>query len=171
MSDRDKIMARRSRNSDFPRTASGASIAGFTSAPASTQQPESRNQNPASASGITPQGLISRRLLRLNVADWEKLATDASFKPETLAVLCSVKLRLLQRFFKLRFRQSPAAWMRELRCARAAALISSGYFTKDAAKDLGYANSSHFCHEFKKECGASPQSAAARVGERGKMSP
>ena len=83
---------------------------------------------------------------------------------KTLAVLCSVSLRLLERFFKLQFKQSPAAWMREFEVSPGSALISSGYFTKDAARDLGYANSSHFCHEFKKECGVSPQSFAARVG-------
>ena len=120
----------------------------------------------------TPQGPISRRLLELKLAEWQKLAADAGWNPETLAVLCSVSLRLLERFFKLQFKQSPAAWMRELRCRQAAALISSGYFTKDAARDLRFANSSHFCHEFKKVYGVSPQSFAARGGGgRGKMSP
>lgn len=121
--------------------------------------------NSAPASGLTPKGPISRCLVELKVADWEKLATDAGFKPATLAVLCSIQVRLLQRFFKLRFRQSPAAWMRELRCGRAAALISSGYFTKDAATELGYANSSHFCHEFKKVYGVSPQTYASCGGQ------
>src|ERR1035438_10374656 len=66
----------------------------------------------------TPQGPISRRLLELKLAEWQKLAADAGWNPETLAVLCSVSLRLLERFFKLQFKQSPAAWMRELRCRR-----------------------------------------------------
>ena len=39
-----------------------------------------------------------------------------------------------------------------------------GYRTHAVATDLGYANSSHFCHEFKKVYGISPQSFAPGVG-------
>lgn len=160
-------MPKKSLNSDFPRTPPHSSIPGSMLAPVSIQSPEPSKQNPASAPAITPQGPISRRLLELKLAEWQKLATGAGFKPEMMAVLCSVRLRLLERFFKLRFRQSPAAWMRDLRCNRAAALISSGYFTKDAATDLGFANSSHFCHEFKKVYGVSPQCYASGAGGGG----
>jgi AraC-like DNA-binding protein len=40
--------------------------------------------------------------------------------------------------------------MREVRCRRAAALISNGSYIKEAADALGFASSSHLCHEFKK---------------------
>jgi AraC-like DNA-binding protein len=105
---------------------------------------------------------MSSRLL--TVADWEKLASDAAFKPETMASLCSVTLRQLERFFKLQFGRTPAAWMRDLRCRKAAVLLESGYSTKAAAKELDFASPSHFCHEFKKVYGVSPQSFAPGVG-------
>ena len=101
------------------------------------------------------------------ITDWEKLASDSTFKPETMAVRCSVTLRQLQRFFKQQFKQSPAAWMRELRCRRAADLIAQGSRTDAAATDVGYGNSSHFCHEFKKVYGVSPQSFAPGAGGAG----
>jgi AraC-like DNA-binding protein len=81
-----------------------------------------------------------------------------------MAVLCSVTLRQLERFFKLQFGRSPTAWMRDLKCRRAAALIASGYSTKAVAGDLGFANSSHFCHEFRKVYRVSPQSFASGAG-------
>ena len=39
---------------------------------------------------------MSSRLSK--VADWEKLADDARYKPETMASVCSVTLRQLERF-------------------------------------------------------------------------
>ena len=110
---------------------------------------------------------MSSRLLK--VADWEKVAAHASFKPETMASVCSVTLRQLERFFKLQFGQSPSAWSRELRCRLAVTLISTGYSTKATAKELGFASPSHFCHAFKTVYMISPQSFAPGAGD--KMSP
>jgi AraC-like DNA-binding protein len=98
---------------------------------------------------------MSSRLLR--VTDWEELATNANYEPEQLAALCSISLRQLERFFKLKFEKNPAAWIRDLKCGRAATLISSGYSTKAAALEVGFASASHFCREFKKVYGSSPQ--------------
>lgn len=98
----------------------------------------------------------------LKVADWERLAGDAGYKPKALASLCSVPLRRLERFFKRRFGRSPTRWMRDLRCRKAADLISRGCQTSAAARKLRFANASHFCHEFKKAHGVSPQSFAPR---------
>ena len=99
--------------------------------------------------------------------DWEKLAADADYKSERMAAACSVTLRQLERFFKRRFGQGPAAWMRDLKCRKAADLISSGYSTKAAAQEIGFASPSHLCHEFKKVYGVSPQSAAPGPGGAG----
>ncbi len=107
---------------------------------------------------------MSRRLL--NVADWEKLASDAAYEPETMAWHCSVSLPELKRFFQLQIGQSPAAWIRHVKCKKAATLISAGYSSKAAAEKLGFASAAHFCHEFKKVYGVSPQAFAPGADEQ-----
>ncbi|MGO8926418.1 MAG: helix-turn-helix transcriptional regulator [Limisphaerales bacterium] len=107
---------------------------------------------------------MSRRLL--DVADWEKLASDAAYEPETMAWHCSVSLRQLERFFRLQIRQSPGTWIRHLRCQKAATLISAGYSSEAAAEELGFASPAHFCHEFKKVYGVSPQAFAPGADEQ-----
>jgi AraC-like DNA-binding protein len=163
-------MAKKSPNSDFPRTPPRSSIPGSMLAPAPIHQPEANNQKPASAPGITPQGLIGHWLLQLKAADWEKLAAAARWQPEALAALCSVKPRLLERLFKRQFRKAPHAWMRKLRCRRAAALIAEGWDLKNAGPALGFATASHLCHEFKKAFGVSPKRFARGV-RGGRKSP
>ena len=102
-------------------------------------------------------------LLRLKAADWAKLAAAAGWQPEALASLCSVKLRLLERLFKRQFGKAPHAWMRKLRCRRAAALIAEGWDLKNAGPALGFASAAHLCHEFKKAFGVSPKRFARGV--------
>jgi AraC-like DNA-binding protein len=110
-------------------------------------------------------------LLQFKAADWEKLAVAAEFQPEPLASLCGVKLRLLERFFRWQFGKAPHAWMRELRCRRVVALIAEGWDLKNAGPALGFATSSHVCHEFKKAFGVSPKRFARGVRGEGRKSP
>jgi AraC-like DNA-binding protein len=58
----------------------------------------------------------------------------------------------------------------KMRCRRAAILLSTGMRTDAVARELGYANSSHFCHEFKKVYGVAPQSFTRHEGSA-EMSP
>ena len=101
---------------------------------------------------------MSTRLSRIE--DWEKLSADARYELDAMASLCGVSLRHLQRFFKFEFRQRLGQRVRRMRCRRAAILLSTGMRTDAVARELGYANSSHFCHEFKKVYGVAPQSFA-----------
>jgi AraC-like DNA-binding protein len=89
--------------------------------------------------------------------DWERLAKQAEFKPAKLAMLCSISERQLQRIFKKTFNCTPRIWLRNIQCRLAKELIAHGYSTKAAAAELHFATEAHFCREFKKIFGASPQ--------------
>src|SRR6266851_2277153 len=99
---------------------------------------------------------MSGRLVRIE--KWETLARQADFQPAKMAALCSISLRQLERFFARRFRQTPGEWSRELKCRQALKLITEGYSNKAVVAELKFASESHFCHEFKRVYGASPQS-------------
>ncbi len=92
------------------------------------------------------------------IEKWETLARRADFHPADMAALCSMSLRQLERFFARRFRQTPGQWSRELKCRQALKLITEGYSNKAVVAELKFASESHFCHEFKRVYGASPQS-------------
>lgn len=107
----------------------------------------------------------------LTIEQWEQVAREAEFNPAKMASLCSISERQLQRLFRQHLRCTPSHWLRELQCRLAKDLITQGYSNKAAANELKFANESHFCREFKKVYGTSPQSfAPAHVSER-KSSP
>jgi AraC-like DNA-binding protein len=89
--------------------------------------------------------------------EWERLAKEAEFKPARMALLCSISERHLERIFKKQLKRTPRRWLRELQCRLARDLIAQGYSSKEAASESGFATSAHFCREFKKIFGASPQ--------------
>ena len=95
--------------------------------------------------------------LLLGTRDWERLAREAGFKPARLAVLSAMSERHLQRLFKVHFHCTPSRWLRELQCRVAKELIEQGYSSKAAAAESSFATEAHFCREFKKIYGASPQ--------------
>ena len=98
---------------------------------------------------------VSKRLS--NVADWVGLARDTGYDPGGMAARCRVHLRTLERFFRRNFRKTPTEWMLELRCRLAAERILEGYSTKAAAQEFGFSDPPHFCREFKKRFGVTPQ--------------
>lgn len=102
----------------------------------------------------------------LTIEQWEQVAREADFNPAKMASLCSISERQLQRLFQQHLRCTPSHWLRELQCRLAKDLITQGYSNKAAANELKFANESHFCREFKKVYGTSPQSfAPAHPGE------
>lgn len=92
--------------------------------------------------------------------EWERVAQEAHFNLTRMAAMCGLSPRQLQRIFKSQLRCTPTRWLRELRCRLAKRLILQGYTSKAAAAELKYSTISHFCREFKKVFGASPQSFA-----------
>jgi AraC-like DNA-binding protein len=96
----------------------------------------------------------------LTIEQWEQVAREADFNSAKMASLCSISERQLQRLFRQHLHCTPSRWLRELQCRLAKDLITQGYSNKAAANELKFANESHFCREFKKVFGTSPQSFA-----------
>jgi AraC-like DNA-binding protein len=96
----------------------------------------------------------------LTIEQWEQVAREADFNSVKMASLCSISERQLQRLFRQHLHCTPSHWLRELQCRLARELIAHGYSNKAAANELRFANESHFCREFKKVFGISPQSFA-----------
>ena len=101
----------------------------------------------------------------LTIEQWEQVAREANFNPAKMASLCSISERQLQRLFRQHLHCTPSRWLRELQCRLAKDLIIEGYSNKAAANELKFANESHFCREFKKVFGTSPQSFAPQNTE------
>lgn len=100
----------------------------------------------------------------LQTQDWEMLARQACFQPDSLAALCQMSLRQLERRFKRDFKKTPSKWSRELRCRLARQRISEGWSTKAVAAYLHFWDAAHLCHEFKQVYGVAPQDFAPRAG-------
>ena len=121
----------------------------------STAAPSNCETVPAASTKPWSMALVPR-----STSDWERLAKEAAFRSAKMASLCSVSERHFQRLFKKHLGCSPTQWLRMLQCRLAKELISQGYSSKAAAVELKFATNSHFCREFKKVFGVSPQSFA-----------
>jgi len=77
-----------------------------------------------------------------------------------MALLCELSERQLERVFKKYLRRTPRQWLRELQCRLGRDLVAQGYSSKAAAAEVKFATDAHFCREFKRVFGASPQTFA-----------
>jgi transcriptional regulator GlxA family with amidase domain len=93
----------------------------------------------------------------LKVTDWKIVAQTAKFKPASMAAMCSISLRQLERHFANQFHQTPGAWTRELRLRLAKELILQGWSNKAVAAELDFTDNPHLCREFKRKCGTTPR--------------
>ncbi len=96
----------------------------------------------------------------VRVREWERVAREADFRPTRMAALCSISERQLERIFKKYLNCTPSQWLRELQCRLAKELVAQGYSSKAAAAEVKFATNAHFCREFKKVFGTSPQTFA-----------
>jgi AraC-like DNA-binding protein len=93
----------------------------------------------------------------LAVKDWEILAEEEAFNVEAIALRCRVSVRTLERFFHEKFQGSPRGFVSTLRCQKAVPLLLQGFSNKAVADLLGFADETHFCHQFKRVYRVSPQ--------------
>jgi len=90
------------------------------------------------------------------VRDWEAFAQANNYCATSLAEICEISPRQLERFFQRQFGKSPHQWLHDLRMRRACELLRDGTTAKETAFLLGYKTPSHFTHDFKKSFGAAP---------------
>jgi transcriptional regulator GlxA family with amidase domain len=72
-----------------------------------------------------------------------RLADQADYNAATLAELCRVSPRTLQRYFRENFQTSPQRCLEALRDIRARVLVDEGMRKKEVADHLGYKHLSH----------------------------
>jgi len=92
-----------------------------------------------------------------HVDDWLALATKADFQARTLAGLCNVSLRQLERYCRTNFLLAPQEWLNQMRLDEALMLLDKGFSVKETAYKLGFKQTSHFCRLFKQKYRATPR--------------
>ena len=94
---------------------------------------------------------------RLNqIENWEALARSARYCPRSLAALCGVSRRQLERYCQWAFQQCPRECLRRLRIEAARRYLAEGFSVKATAYELGFKQVSHFSRVFKHAVGVSP---------------
>jgi len=94
------------------------------------------------------------------MGDWQVLAHKARFRPASMAALCCISLRQLERHFASQFNTTPRCWTQHLRLTLAKELLSQGFSNKAVVAELGFTDNAHLCREFKKRCGTTPRGYA-----------
>jgi AraC-like DNA-binding protein len=100
---------------------------------------------------------------------WKRLAFAAHFKAESLARLCGVSLRTLQRYFSRHESVTVSEWLQKVRLSEAYGRLKGGARVKEVAYDLGYKQLSQFSRDFKKHYGIPPSflnESRLSLGER-----
>ncbi len=88
--------------------------------------------------------------------EWLSLADRARFSARALAKLCGICQRRLEQYFAVSFGRPPQVWLDELRLCMAHQRLLGLRQVKEVASELGFANGSHFDHEFKRYHGCTP---------------
>lgn len=92
---------------------------------------------------------------------WRSMAASAQYNSTKLAVLCNLSPRQLQRQFKRQLGCSPQQWLDSERLEAAKGRLLIGDRIKQIAWELGFSDSSHFCHHFKAATHLSPSEFVA----------
>jgi len=89
-----------------------------------------------------------------------RIVRKARFHPDAIAALIGISLRHLRRPVKEMFGTTVEEWAHDLRDKDACALLVQGLRIGDVVSQLGYCDTPHFCHDFKKRHGISPRKYA-----------
>jgi AraC-like DNA-binding protein len=90
------------------------------------------------------------------IKNWPDLASTARYQVKTLAKICEVSPRQLERFFLRATGLRAHEWMHRLRQFEALLLLRKLGSVKATALHLGYKQSSHFSVKFRSYYGISP---------------
>jgi transcriptional regulator GlxA family with amidase domain len=93
--------------------------------------------------------------------NWLALAREVNYSSASLASLCGLSVRQLERNFKQTMAQSPKQWLNTLRLEAARELLQDGGSVKQVALSFGYKHSQHFSRDFRSFFGVSPSHARA----------
>src|SRR5579862_6517727 len=106
---------------------------------------------------VNNRRLIHQQFKSSNLRRWINLALRAQFRPSSMAKLCSLSLRQMERLFAQHFNKTPSRWLRECRCRLAKQLISQGYSSRAVIAKLHFVDHAHLCHEFRKIYAMTPK--------------
>jgi AraC-like DNA-binding protein len=115
---------------------------------------------------LSPTAEVRPRRLRLeNIVHWDPLIAESGYSVKKLAAHCGYSVRTLQRFITNKFKRGLLDFIADVRLRNAHALLQTGVSVKEAAADLGYKQSSHFCRCFKERYGMTPSEFSRTAGQ------
>ena len=98
----------------------------------------------------------NKRLSLKNKRSWLRLAHEAKYSSATMAALCGITVRQLERHAQDVLGCTPQQWLDEQRMVRAQSLLRELDTIKEVAFKLGYVQASHFSRHFKEHAGMTP---------------
>jgi AraC-like DNA-binding protein len=97
---------------------------------------------------------MSARLSK--IIDWEQRIKAANYCVKTLAAMCHISTRQLQRFIRKKWGLTPRVWMNELRQRRALSLLATAQRIGEVASELGFSSPENFTRAFRNHYGQPP---------------
>jgi AraC-like DNA-binding protein len=99
--------------------------------------------------------------------DWLELARRSNWSASSMAALCGVSVRTLERYFLKTMGMTPKKWLEEQRQNQAVQLLRDGSPVKETAARVGFKHAQHFSREFKKHWGSCPTAKGSFLSQFG----
>lgn len=103
--------------------------------------------------------------------NWQRLAQEADWSVSTLAEVCHVSVRTLERHFRATIGKSPKFWLTDHRQRQALELLRNGHSVKETALELGYRHPNHFSRDFARNWGVCPTKYVSVKSKRVSLMP